>query len=133
MKFLIVEDDPLSLDLLRLHLAAHGKCFSASNGLMAVEAVRVALEHGEPFDGIFLDVMMPEMNGHEVLQAIRSQEKEYGVEASARAKIVMVTALGDANNITLAMRQGCDGYIIKPLREENLLKELSKLGLLQPA
>lgn len=133
MKFLIVEDDALSAELLRLHLSAHGTCYVAANGLMAVEVVRRALEEKDPFDAIFLDIMMPQMNGHEVLEAIRAEENERGLDATSRTKIIMVTALGDANNIMGAVRQGCDGYIVKPLREENLLKELGKLGLLQPA
>ncbi len=133
MKFLIVEDDALSAELLRLHLSTHGTCYIAANGLMTVEVVRTALEDNDPFDAIFLDIMMPQMNGHEVLEAIRAEEKERGLDATGRAKIIMVTALGDASNIMGAVRQGCDGYIVKPLREENLLKELGKLGLLQPA
>jgi two-component system, chemotaxis family, chemotaxis protein CheY len=133
MRFLIVEDDALSAELLRIHLSAHGTCYIAPNGLMAAEVVRAALEDKDPFDAIFLDIMMPQMNGHEVLEAIRAEEKERGLDGTSRTKIIMVTALGDANSIMGAVRHGCDGYIVKPLREENLLKELTKLGLLQPA
>ena len=131
MKFLIVEDDPISSELLKPNLSGHGQCYEVTNGLLAVEVVRNSLEEDDPFDAIFLDIMMPEMNGHEVLAAIREAENEFRVPDDRRTKVVMVSALGDPANITSAIQAGCDGYIIKPLREENLHKEMTKIGLLR--
>ncbi len=129
MKCLIVEDDATSCKLLRVCMSKYGRCFESPNGLLAVEAVRQSLEEGNPFDLILLDIMMPDMDGHETLREIRQLEKEFDLDAGKTAKVVMVSALGDADNIMHAFRNGANGFIIKPVRDEVLEKELSKLGL----
>ncbi|MBN1125570.1 MAG: response regulator [Sedimentisphaerales bacterium] len=128
MRFLIVEDDAVSRELLRLHLSDYGTCFEVPNGLLASEVIRNSLQEGEPFDAVFLDIMMPGMNGHEVLETLRQTEREVGSQ-DHRIKVIIVSALGDATNIMTAIQEGADGYIVKPVREENLLKELAKAAL----
>ncbi|MBN1817533.1 MAG: response regulator [Sedimentisphaerales bacterium] len=127
MRFLIVEDDAVSRELLRLHLSDYGTCFEVPNGLLASEVIRNSLQEEEPFDAVFLDIMMPGMNGHEVLESIRQAEKEHGKQGG-RIRVIMVSALGDAANIMASIQAGADGYLVKPIREENLHKELTKAG-----
>jgi two-component system chemotaxis response regulator CheY len=129
MKILIVEDDATSCKLLRVHLSGYGRCYESPNGLLAVEAVRQALEDSQPFDLIFLDIMMPDMDGHQTLVEIRQLEKELEVPEDQFAKVVMVTALGDAENITKSFRNGANGFIIKPVRDDLIQRELAKLGI----
>jgi two-component system chemotaxis response regulator CheY len=129
MKCLIVEDDATSCKLLRVYLSAYGRCFESPNGLLAVEAVRQALEDDSPFDVILLDIMMPDMDGHQTLKEIRQLEKGFNLDPNRAAKVIMVTALGDAENIMLSFRNGANGFIIKPVRDDALDKEMAKLGL----
>jgi two-component system, chemotaxis family, chemotaxis protein CheY len=129
MKCLIVEDDATSCKLLRMYLSKYGRSFESPNGLLAVEAVQQTLKDGNPFDVIFLDIMMPDMDGHQTLKEIRQLEKEYNLDSSRSAKVIMVTALGDANTILQSFRTGANGFIIKPVREDSLDKEMVKLGL----
>jgi two-component system chemotaxis response regulator CheY len=129
MKILIVEDDATSCKLLRAHLSGYGRCYESPNGFLAVEAVRQALEEKQPYDLIFLDIMMPDMDGHQTLGEIRQLEKEFELPSDRAAKIVMVTALGDAENITRSFKNGANGFIIKPVRDDLLQKELAKLGV----
>ena len=72
MRVLVVEDDHISAMVIREILAPLGVAEVAENGLVAVSKFRNALERGESYDCVFLDIMMPEMDGHETLECIRS-------------------------------------------------------------
>jgi two-component system chemotaxis response regulator CheY len=130
MKCLIVEDDFAARKLLQVYLSNYADCFIAVNGHEAVEAIREALEEGESYDLICLDIMMPEMDGHKALEAIRQVEKEQGIRGLDGVKVIMTTALDDSKNIMGAFRTGCEAYIVKPIRKEKLLEEIKQLGLL---
>jgi two-component system, chemotaxis family, chemotaxis protein CheY len=131
MKTLIVEDDFTSRLLLQELLKIYGPSHIAVNGKEAVDAVHLALEMGEPYDLICLDVMMPELDGQEALRQIREQEEARGILSSKGAKIVMTTALGDPKNVMKAYRNLCDAYLTKPIQKVKLLEELRKLGLIK--
>lgn len=131
MKTLIVEDDFTSRLLLQKFLESYGPSHIAVNGKEAVEAARLALESGEPYDLILMDIMMPEMNGMQALSEIRSLEEARGIRSSKGTKIVMVTALGDVKSISGAYSSLCDAYLVKPIEKEKLLGELRKLELIE--
>lgn len=128
---MIVEDDFTSRLLLQELLKRYGPSHIAVNGKEAVDAVRTALEANEPYDLIFLDIMMPEMDGQEALRQIREQEEDRGIPSTRGAKIVMTTALNDIRNVTAAYESLCDAYLTKPIQKAKLLEELRKLGLIK--
>lgn len=64
---------------------------------------------------IVCDVMMPEMDGHAVIQALRDNP------ATALIPFVFLTAKGDKNDIRLGMNYGADDYLTKPIVREDLL------------
>jgi two-component system chemotaxis response regulator CheY len=131
MRCLIVEDDFAARKLLQTHLSNYAQCIVAVNGKEAVQAVREALDEGQPYDLICLDIMMPEMDGHKALQLIRKLEEQHGIRGLDAVKVIMTTALGDSKNVMGAFRTGCEAYIVKPIRKHKLLEELEKLGLLR--
>ncbi|MEA3226399.1 MAG: response regulator [Planctomycetota bacterium] len=130
MKCLIVEDEFTARKLLQVYLSDYGDCFVAVNGREAVQAFREALEEGQPYDLICLDIMMPEMDGHEALKLIRQIESERGIAGLDGVKVIMTTALDDSKNVMGAFRGGCEAYVVKPVAKENLIAEIEKLGLL---
>ena len=131
MKTLIVEDDFTSRTILQSFLKDHGTSHIAVNGKEAVEAVRLALDAGEPYNLICLDIMMPEMDGQQALKQIRALEEAQGILSSNGAKIIMTTVLGDMKNICAAYSSLCDAYLVKPIGQKKLLQELRKLALIK--
>lgn len=130
MKTLIVEDDFTSRLLLQELLKDYGLPHVAINGLEAVDAVRAALDAGQPYDLICLDIMMPGMDGQAALRQMRALEEERGIMSSDGAKILMTSALTDMQNKIDAFRGLCDGYLSKPIHKEQLLHELRGFGLI---
>ncbi len=130
MRILIAEDDMTSRLLLRKMIEPFGACDVAVNGKEAVESFRLANEQGESYALVCLDIMMPEMDGQAALKAIRALEQKAGRLPSQSAKIVMTTALRDIENVTIAYRELCDGYLVKPIVRDKLVALLKELGLL---
>ena len=115
MRFLIVEDDLTSRVVLQEFLDGCGQCHIVVNGVEAVNAVHKALDEGDPYDLICLDIMMPQLDGLATLQTIRSLEETSGVPSTDRAMIVMTTALDDTHHVATAYTRLCDGYLVKPI------------------
>lgn len=130
MKCLIVEDDLVSRKLLEAYLADCADCSVAGDGREAVEVFEEALDFGRPFDLICLDVMMPDMDGHEALTEIRRIEAERGIGGLDGVKVIMTTALDDSASIFGSFREGCEAYVVKPVGKDKLMAEIEKLGLL---
>ena len=132
MRVLVVEDDHISAMVIREILAPLGNVEGAENGLVAVAKFRSALECGDPYDCIFLDIMMPEMDGHETLECIRSIEQEHDIWGLDAVKVVMITALGDFENVRKSFRGQCDAYLVKPIRRNKILSAVRDLGFAVP-
>lgn len=131
MKILIAEDDFTTRLILQAILSPYGECDLAVNGDEAIQAFRLALEEKKPYDLVCLDIMMPEVDGHEALKGIREIEKEIGIKDSEEVKVVMITALDDPKNVVKAFyKEGATSYMVKPIEKEKVLEELKKLGLI---
>lgn len=132
MKVLIVEDDFTNRLILQGIMQSYGTVHIAVNGQEAVKAVRAALEEGEPYDLVCMDIMMPEMDGQTALKEIRTMERELGISDRNRVKIVMTTALADSGNVMAAILEHCNGYLLKPLEKASVLEHLRKFRLIPP-
>ncbi|MBI9078031.1 MAG: response regulator [Desulfatibacillum sp.] len=130
LKILVVEDDFVGRKLLFKHLSAFGEVDLAVDGTEAVKAFYMATLKNEPYHMICLDIMMPEMDGQEVLKSIRETETRHGIRPGQGTKIIMTTALDDTQSIMKAFREQCDGYLVKPIKRESLLQAIEDLGLL---
>jgi two-component system, chemotaxis family, chemotaxis protein CheY len=131
MKFLIVEDDPVSSKVMVQHLDPYGKCETAADGNIAIEAFRTAWNFNEPYDMITMDIMMPHTDGQKALQKIRELEHQMGLDDAKRVKVIMTTALGNPKNVIEAFyKGGAMAYIVKPVKKETLLAEMRKLGII---
>jgi DNA-binding response OmpR family regulator len=116
-KILVVDDDPSIRSLVTATLELEGYEVSCAEdgfaGLRAIEAIRP--------DCVLLDVMMPGLDGHQVLQRIRA------AESGADLPVVMLTAYSDDSNAWQAWTEGVDYFLAKPFDAEELLRYLDYL------
>ncbi len=129
MKSLIAEDSLAARKLLETFLLEVGTCDVTVNGREAIDAFLQAIEAGEPYDLVCLDIMMPEKTGHEVLQEIRAKEEALGLSLIEGTKVIMITAMRDTSNVLNAYKAGCEAYVVKPFKKSTLFLEMEKLGL----
>lgn len=115
-KVLIVDDEPLNVELLSVYLGSEYDIVTSYNGKDALEKVK-----NECPDLILLDVMMPEMDGYDVCRVIRNEFKMDFIP------IVMVTALTDKADHQLGIEAGADEFLKKPVGKFELEKKISSL------
>lgn len=130
MRILLAEDDFASRKFMDKLLSQYGECDVMVDGEEAVDAFMMALEDDEPYDLACLDVMMPVMDGYQVLKAIRDIEAQKGISKENRIKVIMTTALNEEHNVNLAFELGCEAYAGKPIDVDKFEKVLEKLGLI---
>lgn len=132
LKALIIDDDPVCRKRLESLLGDFFDCSFAVNGRLGLEAYIESVGQKNAYDFLTLDINMPELNGHETLEAIRKWETENGLDGS-NVKIIMTTSENASKHIMSSFRQGCEAYVIKTALAEKLLDEVAKLGLLKVA
>jgi two-component system chemotaxis response regulator CheY len=130
MRILIAEDDLASRKFLDKLLSQYGECDLVVDGMEAIDAYMFAMKEKKPYDLICLDIMMPKIDGVKVLKAIRDLETLKGILPQKRAKIIMITALGEAELVETAFEYGCEAYASKPVDTEKLLEVIQRLGLI---
>jgi len=131
MKTLIVEDDFVSRQILKDIIKKYGDCDIVVDGEEAIQAFRLAWEDGEPYDLIFMDIMMPRMDGKEALKHIRAHEKELNIRGPKEVKVIMTTALGDPKTVFEAFyKSGATAYLVKPLTENKIREQLEEFGFI---
>ncbi len=112
---LLVEDEENLHDTLRLNLEIEGyEISSAYNGTQALKAVKE-----EYFDLIILDIMLPEIDGINVIERIRIQNLE--------VPILILSAKDTSADKILGLRTGADDYLTKPFNLEELILRIHKL------
>lgn len=111
-RILIVDDEYKSLELLAMRLREDGlEVLTATNGL---EGMRMAYETHP--DVIFLDIVMPGMNGLEVCRQLR---------AVSDAVIMLVSVKGTSEDIVRGLQMGADDYIVKPYNYQELIARMA--------
>ncbi len=130
MKTLLAEDDFASRKFMDKYLSQFGECDVTVDGEEAVDAFMMALEDDVPYDLVCLDVMMPVLDGYQVLKAIRDIETERGIPKEQRVKIIMTTALNEERNVKEAFSLGCEAYSGKPIDVDKFEQVLKKLKLI---
>lgn len=128
MHILIVEDDVPSQLFLKTVLQGYGSCTVAGDGVEAVRAYAEAAAGGSPFDIVFMDIMMPGMDGLTAIDRIREFEAQGPHRVSRPAQVVVVTATQDTQNIIHAYCAGnVFAYLKKPLDSQDLKTTMAKL------
>ena len=79
MKSFIIDDDYTCGCIFQTLLSKYGQSDIFSNAFDAIEAYKTSLNKGNPYELMLIDIMMPDMNGYEVLQNIRLLEEERNI------------------------------------------------------
>ena len=114
---LIVEDDPSAARLLDLVFSSEGY----GTTIISTGAQALTRLEGPPTDLVLLDVMLPDVDGLSVLEALR------GSEAWAGTPVVLLTALNSDEDVWRGWSSGADYYLTKPLDLELLRFTVTRL------
>lgn len=131
MRILLAEDDFVTRKFMMNFLSKYGDCDVTVDGMEAVDAFMMAMEEGDPYDLVCLDIMMPVMDGYQALIGIRNIEKEKGIPQDKAVKVIMATALNEEKNVKMAFDLGCTIYSGKPINQDRFEQALKKLGLIE--
>ena len=115
LKVLIVDDEPINLDILEEMLEENYHTCLAQSGEEALEKVKTFLP-----DLVLLDVMMPGKNGYETCKELRNNPM------LKSTSIVMVSAKAEKDDIKKGLQSGADEYVVKPFEEDTLLEIIER-------
>lgn len=112
MHILIVDDEPLQLDILAGFLAKQG--YTVVKAATGAEAIDRFIQH--PIDLVLLDHRLPDLNGDQVLERIKA--------INPLARVIMITAYGAVDTAVRVMQLGADDFLEKPVDLEILLARI---------
>ena len=112
MKILVVEDDPIIQEGLRVALTQEGCDILAAE---SVSRAKQFLNENRDIDLCLLDIMLPDGTGYDVCASIRAQ---------GDIPVIFLTACDDEVHTVLALEQGGDDYITKPFRMRELMARI---------
>ena len=115
-KLFIVEDEHLEIEAIELILSQYGKNITvigkASSGRVALEEIRRL----DP-DIVLLDINIPEINGIDVLRAIKKEDQE--------KKVILITAFNEFDFAHQAIKARVDDFLLKPIRPQQLMESIN--------
>jgi len=115
LKILLVDDDPDIVEVIQDRLEAYGfTVVTAGTGLEALKKLSV-----EKFNGVFLDVKMPEMGGIEALEEIR--------KGDTKIPVIIITSSATREAAIDAIAKGANEYILKPFEWQALKAKVQKV------
>lgn len=114
MKILLIDDSTLSRNMLKNSLGGEHIFLEANDGMMGIEKYFL-----EKPDLVILDLIMPGMDGMDVLARIKEMDPD--------ARVVIGSADVQDESRRLVMEMGAIGFITKPFTPENITSEFSKL------
>ncbi len=117
---LAVDDDLINLKLLKSMLLKTGKVKEVIEAKNGSDAIGV-LKSREDIDLILLDIIMPIMNGIEVLKVVRADD------SLRQLPIIVLTT--DETKKAEALDHGANGFLTKPIRNDDLLRQMSQMVL----
>ena len=110
-KVLVVDDEEVNRKLLRIHLTKLGhEVTEASDGLQALERL-----HEDDFDLLICDILMPNMDGWQVLKEVRSDQKTKNIP------VIVLTAKNEDADMFTGYELGANYYMTKPFTKAQLL------------
>ena len=111
IKIMVVDDDPNILDLMKIYLEqGHYQVITVTDGAKALQLFKMEMP-----DAVLIDVMMPTINGFEVLTELRKLTK---------VPVIMLTAKGETVDKVMGLELGADDYLVKPVDPTELMARI---------
>ncbi len=115
LRALIVDDNVVNREIILHQISSWGiKAIEAEDARSALKLLNSAVSRNDPFDLIFLDLMMPEIDGFELARLIRNDKR------LTRVKIILMPSFGRRGHAQDALNAGIDAYLVKPIRHSDL-------------
>ncbi|MDD3518290.1 MAG: response regulator [Chromatiales bacterium] len=124
IRVLVVDDAAFIRDFIRKGLRAFSQAFEVAESSNGAQAQSMLRNH--QYDLVLCDWEMPEMNGHELLTWVRSEERLKALP------FVMVTSRGDKEFVMQALKAGASNYIVKPFSNDVLIKKVAQVLKMDP-
>jgi CheY-like chemotaxis protein len=115
LRILLVDDEEDIIEVIQDRLEAYG--FTVTTARTGVEALKKL--SSDRFDGIFLDVKMPEMGGIEALEEIRKTDQ--------KTPIIIITSSSTREAAIEAVAKGANDYVLKPFEWQELKAKIEKI------
>lgn len=129
MKILVVDDEPTARAMLSMLLEDLGEVDEAEDGEEALARVSEAFQAARPYDLVCIDLSMPGLDGHALIERLRQIEE--GVGQPERSRLIVISASRYSQDIVQAFKKQADGYLIKPVQLDKLEKLLREFSFLQ--
>ena len=114
-RILVVDDENDILLIVRTSLKDDYDVVTAQDGPAALDCLKE-----QDFDLVILDMMMPGMDGMEVLERIRADER------TAKLPVIFLTGVSERTTIRKALDKGTQYYIVKPFRHHDLMNKVAQ-------
>ena len=131
MSILVVEDDHTNQQYLKILLEKYDDVDLVEDGSAGFEKFKEAQEAGRAYKVIFVDVVTPRMNGNQLTAKIRAWEEEN--PSSERSLVIIESARVMVDEIAKSVEAGCDLFLPKPFRIEELDGFMSECGFVKRA
>ncbi|MBT8340116.1 MAG: response regulator [Desulfatitalea sp.] len=128
MNILVVDDEMAALTKMKVLLTPYGECTLSTHGQQAFQKYVKAAQSGVPFGLVTIDIQLGELSGHDLLEQINQFEAKDGVTP---ARKLMISASGTRENLLKAHSKGCDGFLVKPVKRDDLEHKLLTMGFVK--
>ena len=123
LRTLIVDDNETNRKILSYQIKSFGiSGEEAEDGKTALDILQTAAEHGNPFNLVILDLLMPEMDGFKLAREIKADSR------IKDARIILMPSYGRRGHGRVAKKIDIDGYLIKPIKQADLFDCISAVS-----
>ncbi len=128
---LVVDDEKIIRNYMQKALKKFGSCYIVENGRDAIKYYIDSLNKNNPIKLIILDIALGAqgtMTGIEVLKEIRNIENKNNIDKEKQSIIIMATGNSEVETVKECILQGCNDYIVKPVKSTTIQEKISKFG-----
>ena len=129
MRILIVDHNIDLWDEYKSLLSDHNECEFAENSFDAIDKFADAIRMFIWYDAVIMEQGLPDIEGVKTLRLFKKLEEFKATAEANLAKIIMTSATPDEEFVKDCIKNGCDGFLVKPINKDSLHKALTKFDI----